>query len=430
MQRVFVLSKDKQPLDPCHPARARQLLKARRAAIFRQRPFTIILSDRTIEESTVHPHRVKIDPGSTTTGLALVQEETGQVVWAGELHHRGEQIKRKLLARRALRQNRRRRKCRHREPRFQNRRRPAGWLPPSLQSRVANILTWVARLRRWAPIATISVELAKFDTQKLQNPEISGSEYQQGELLGYEIREYLLEKWGRRCAYCGATGIPLEIDHIVPQGSGSNRVSNLTLACRKCNQAKGNRTAAELGHPEVQARARQSLQAAAAINATRWALWRALGATGLPVETGTGGRTKYNRTRLSLPKAHWTDAACVGVSGAQMDVPPTLTPLIIQAAGHGRRQRCGTDRYGFPIRHAPRQKRYMGFQTGDLVRATIPHGKFAGVHVGRVSIRHRPSFGLNGFDVHPKHLVLLQRADGYEYHESAAEAQREATPTS
>jgi len=426
MQRVFVLDQNRKPLDPCPPARARQLLKAGRAAVLRYRPFTIVLRDRAVAQSVTHPHRVKIDPGSTTTGIAVVQEETGKVVWAGELHHRGEQIKRQLLARRALRRSRRTRQCRHRPPRFDNRRRPTGWLPPSLRSRVANTLTWVERLRGWVPIATISVELAKFDTQKLQHPEISGSEYQQGELLGYEIREYVLEKWGRRCAYCGATGIPLEIDHIVPKGRGSKRVSNLTLACRKCNQAKGNRTAAEFGHPEVQARARQPLQAAAAINATRWALWRALGAMGLPVEAGTGGRTKYNRTCLHLPKAHWTDAACVGASGAQVDVPPALTPLIIQASGHGKRQRCGTDRYGFPIRHAPRQKRYVGFQTGDLVRAIIPRGKFAGVHVGRVSIRHRPSFRLNGFDVHPKYLVLLQQADGYEYGES----RRAASPTS
>lgn len=430
MQRVFVLDKDKEPLDPCHPARARQLLRARRAAILRYRPFTIILRDCTAAQSAVHPHRVKIDPGSTTTGIALVQEETGRVIWAGELHHRGEQIKRKLLARRALRRNRRTRKCRHRPARFHNRRRSPGWLPPSLQSRVENILTWVARLRRWAPITTISIELAKFDTQKLQNPEISGSEYQQGELEGYEVREYVLEKWGRRCAYCGATGIPLEIDHIVPRGHGSNRVSNLTLACRKCNQAKGNRTAAEFGHPEVQARARQPLQAAAAINATRWALWRELTALGLPVEVGTGGRTKYNRIRLHLPKAHWTDAACVGESGAQVYVPPALTPLIMQATGHGRRQRCGTDRYGFPVCHAPRAKKFRGFQTGDLVRAVVPRGKYAGIHVGRVVIRHRPCFQLNGFDVHPKHLVLLQRADGYEYHESSTASQREAIPTS
>jgi 5-methylcytosine-specific restriction endonuclease McrA len=416
MQRVFVLDHNRQPLDPCHPARARQLLKAGRAAVFRRQPFSIVLRDRTMEESVTHPHRVKLDPGSKTTGIALVQEETSRVVWAGEVQHRGEVIKHRLLARRALRRGRRNRTCRYRAPRFQNRRRPAGWLPPSLQSRVENTLTWVRRLRKYAPVGAISVELAKFDTQKLQDPDISGIEYQQGELAGYEVRQYVLEKWGHRCAYCGARDVPLEVEHIVPKSrGGSDRVSNLALACRACNERKGNRTAAEFGHPAVQERAKRSLQDAAAINSTRWALWRVLTALGLPVEVGTGGRTKYNRSQRNLPKAHWLDAACVGPSGAGVYVPRTLQPLIIRARGQGKRQRCVTDRFGFPICHARRQKRYLGFQTGDLVRAVVPRGKYAGRHMGRVVIRHRPSFQLNGFNVHPRNLALLQCADGYEY---------------
>ncbi len=107
----------------------------------------------------------------------------------------------------------------------------------------------------------LSLELVKFDTQLMQNAEISGVEYQQGELAGYEVREYLLEKFGRRCAYCRKTNVPLQIEHIVPKvRHGSNRVSNLTLACKACNDAKGKRTAAEFGHPEIQTQA----QAAAA----------------------------------------------------------------------------------------------------------------------------------------------------------------------
>jgi hypothetical protein len=77
-----------------------------------------------------------------------------------------------------------------------NRTRPAGWLPPSLQSRVDNVTSWVARYRRWAPITQIVVETVRFDMQLLASPEISGVEYQQGTLYGYELREYLLEKWG------------------------------------------------------------------------------------------------------------------------------------------------------------------------------------------------------------------------------------------
>lgn len=125
--------------------------------------------------------------------------------------------------------------------------------------------------------------------------------------------------------------------------------------------------------------------------------------------------TKHNRSNQGYPKRHWIDAACAGKSGECVRLDPDMRILKIEAKGHGRRQRCGTDKYGFPIRHAPAAKSYMGFRTGDLVRAHIPQGKYAGTHVGRIAIRHRPSFRLNGFDVHPKHLVILQKGDGYEY---------------
>ncbi len=276
------------------------------------------------------------------------------------------------------------------------------------------------------PIASISQELVRFDTQKLQNPEVNGVEYQQGELFGYEVREYLLEKWNRKCTYCGAENTPLEVEHIVPKSKGgSDRVSNLTLACHKCNQTKGNQDIREFlsGKPSVLNRvlkqAKAPLKDAAAANSTRWALYQRLKETGLPVETGTGGTTKYNRTRLELPKTHWLDAVCVGHSTPENLIVKVLKPLQITAKGHGKRQRCGTDKYGFPVRHAPNAKQFMGFQTGDIVKASVTNGKYAGIHTGRIAIRYRPSFKLNArsmkFDVHPKYLQTLQHTDGYEY---------------
>lgn len=153
------------------------------------------------------------------------------------------------------------------------------------------------------------MELVRFDTQKFQNPEIEGVEYQQGTLFGYEIREYLLEKWGRKCAYCDAERVQLEIEHVVPRSrSGTDRVSNLTLACHRCNQAKGNKLIEEfLSHdPErlqrIKAQLKTPFKGAAAVNATRWALFRYLQATNLPVETARDGRTKRNRILQDYPK--------------------------------------------------------------------------------------------------------------------------------
>ena len=418
---VFVLSSDGQPLDPCHEARARELLKKGRAAVWRTYPFVIRLKERAAAESVMHPHRLKLDPGSKTTGIAIVQEGSGRVVFAAELTHRGQAIRDALLARRSIRRSRRQRKTRYRKARFDNRRRKEGWLPPSLLHRVLTTENWVRRLRRLCPITALSVELAKFDTQLLENAEVSGVEYQRGELLGWEVRAYLLEKWGRRCAYCGAENVPFEIDHVRPKDrGGSNRVSNLALACHDCNQAKGNRTASEFGHPEVEAQARASLKDAAAVNATRWALYRRLLATGLPVEIGTGGRTRYNRARLELPKAHWIDAALVGVSTPDDLRVAVESVLLIAAKGQGTRQMCGTNKYGIPTRHRLRQKRHFGFQTGDLVRAVVPVGKRAGAHVGRVLTRASGSFDITTkhgrqAGISYRYCHIIQRADGYAY---------------
>jgi hypothetical protein len=181
-----------------------------------------------------------------------------------------------------------------------------------------------------------------------------------------------------------------------------------------CNQTKGNRTAAEFRHPEVHARAKAPLRDAAAVNSTRWAFFRRLSDSGLPLETGTGGQTKFNRTRQGLPKTHWLDAACVGASTPLRHVG-RISPLLITARGHGKRQMCATDRYGFPLRHRSRPKSYLGFRTGDVVRATVPSGKVVGSPTGCVTIRQRPSFRINGHDVHPRYLMRLQKADGYAY---------------
>ncbi len=228
---VFVLDQYKKPLMPCSEKRARQLLERGRAVIHKMAPSTIRLKDRTVDASRFQPLRAKFDPGSKTTGIAIVLDGAHgpKAIFLGEITHKVG-IKTRLDARRALRRGRRSRKTGYRKPRFQNRKRKGGWLPPSLEARVDQTLHALAKIRKLAPMTDLSVEHVKFDTQKLQNPEITGVEYQQGTLLGYEVREYLLEQWGRACVYCGATGVPLEIEHW----SGRNpRASLVPLPLRQ-----------------------------------------------------------------------------------------------------------------------------------------------------------------------------------------------------
>jgi len=348
MQYVFVFDKNKKPLDPCHPARARQILKEKRAIVFRRYPFTILLKGRELKESVTYAHQIKFDPGSRTTGIALVREGDEKLLWAGELAYRGQVIKDAMDSRKAIRHNRRSRKCRYRPPRFDNRRRRAGWLPPSLESWVANFQTWARRPVWSAAVEASSMELVKFDTRALQNPEIMGVEYQQGELRGYEIREYLLEKRGRKCAYCDKTGVPLEVENILPRSrGGSKRFSNLTLSCHECNQEKGTREGGRVWSPGVP---RGCPAAPQGCSGCQYHMLGALaqGVRKRPTRSlRNRRRTKYNRTRFELPKPHWIDAACVGEMAGPY-VPPALTPLYIRVTGHGCRQMCRMDKYGFP----------------------------------------------------------------------------------
>nr|MDJ0651208.1 RNA-guided endonuclease IscB [Xenococcaceae cyanobacterium MO_188.B19] len=249
----------------------------------------------------------------------------------------------------------------------------------------------------------------------------------------YEVREYLLEKWNRTCAYCGAKNVPLEVEHIVPKSrSGSNRLSNLAIACVPCNQAKSNLDIKEFlaGSPSVLkrvlAQAKAPLKDAAAVNATRWKLFNALKETGVPVAIGTGGQTKFNRSQQGLNKTHWLDAACVG-NTPKLEIL-TKQPLLIKCAGHGSRQVIHVDKYGFPRRNKALQlvrksaliKSVKGFQTGDIVKAVVTKGKKIGSYLGKVAIRSTGSFNIKTVaqtvqGINYKYCSIVQKKDGYLY---------------
>ena len=312
---VFVLDTKHKPLTPCKPSLARKLLKAGKAKVFRFYPFAIILKKGVADDP--RPVTLKIDPGSKVSGLAILLGS--DLIWVAQLTHRGQSIKASLDSRRSRRRGRRSRHTRYRQARFLNRTRPKGWLAQGLRHRVETTLTLVNKLSRLAPVRTIFQELVRFDLQQIENPEISGIEYQQGVLAGYEVREYLLNKWDRRCAYCSVENVPLQLEHIHPRASGgTNRISNLCLACEPCNIKKGTQDIKIFlaKKPDVLkrilAQAKRPLKDASAVNSTRWALFNRLKETGKEIATGSGGLTKFNRIRLELPKTHFFDAACVG----------------------------------------------------------------------------------------------------------------------
>lgn len=455
---VHVLNKNKEPLDMCHAGKARKLLNQGKAVIHKRYPFVIRLKEQKENEGNAS-YEVKIDPGSKVTGVAVVKN--GNAVILGELHHK-KGISEELKSRRDLRRGRRSRKTRYRRCKYPNKKgqknafvssRPKGWLAPALKARVQQIQNLVTKLCRYTPVSSFAMELVKFDMQQMENAEISGVEYQQGELHGYEVREYLLEKWGRRCAYCLETDVPLEVEHTHPKArGGSNRVSNLTLACRTCNEEKGKLLLSEWSEhikakktkryqtiakqiPMIEKKRKQPLKDASAVNSTRWALYRALEKTTLPLTVQSGAKTKMQRIQAGFPKEHYYDALCVG----EPKVRSIKTSIVIEfhAMGRGNRQMARVDKYGFPKCHTDaekykksgnrkghreRKKLCHGFQTGDLVQASVPEGKKKGVYSGRVSIRHNGFFNVRDHatgevvqGISWKYCRLIHRSDGWDY---------------
>lgn len=433
MSLVFVLDADKTPLDPCYPARARKLLNKGKAAVFRRYPFTIILK-RKVENPQTKDYQLKYDPGSKITGIAIIKSDysnsdysnkRSEVIFASELEHRGSTIKLKLDKRRNVRRNRRNRNTRYRESRFLNRKSPKGWLPPSLMSRVYNIITWTKKFIKFCPITGISQELVRFDSQKLENPDISGIEYKQGELEGYEVREYLLEKFERKCFYCDKEGIPLQVEHIVSKAKGgTNRVSNLTIACDKCNKKKGTKSIENFVKDKekldkLKKGLKKPLRDAAAVNSTRDRLYEELSKFDLPVEIASGGLTKYNRSRLGLKKEHWTDAVCIGKSTpVELNLRniEKIKLLKITACGHGSRQMCKVDKYGFPRTKSKAGNCFFGFKTGDIVKAFVTKGKYIGNYTGRIIVKKSGSFNIHKkIPVWYNFCHQIHKSDGYSF---------------
>ncbi|HDL16055.1 MAG TPA: hypothetical protein ENH28_07890, partial [Euryarchaeota archaeon] len=309
---VPVINMHGKPLMPTTPGKARLLLKQKKAIVVQRSPFTIQLCYLT--GNYTQNIKLGIDAGYSTIGFSTVTDK--KELFSGELTLR-KRIS-KLIEQRSNYRRTRRSKLWHRKPRVNNRSKPEGWFAPSIQHKFETHLRLIKKLKKILPITEITVEVASFDTHKLQNPEIKGIEYQQGELQGYEVREYLLEKWKHECAYCGKGNIPLEIEHIIPKiRGGTNRVSNLTLACHKYNQKKGDKTAEEFGYPEVQKKARKPLKSTAFMNIVRWRLVNTL-----KCDWTYGYITKHDRIKLGMEKSHVNDAFVIAGGTTQSRSKP------------------------------------------------------------------------------------------------------------
>ena len=208
-------------------------------------PFTIRLKDNSAVLKD-RSYTVKIDPGSKTTGIAIVDNKDS-VVMLAEIEHRGHIVKKNMDSRRAVRRSRRNRKTRYRPARFLNRTKPKGWLAPSVKSRADNVVNFIKKYKKLLNIDKVMIEHVSFDVAQMSSDDnLVGIDYQQGPLYDTNLREFVFSKTNGQCSYCGAKAE--EIDHIVPRANGgTNSTHNLTPACRSCNEKKSNLSLKDFG---------------------------------------------------------------------------------------------------------------------------------------------------------------------------------------
>ena len=312
--RVPVISSDGFPLIPCRPKRARTLLEQGKAIkIWVKGNFAIRMIDRTREESNVPEMTLGITPGSKVTGFAITEDQKQtqerRVVQVMELEHVGHTISLKLQKRAGHRGNRRSR-LRFRKPRFSNRRKPQGWLPPSIRHNLDRMLSWTRALTQLYPVAGIRISTAKFDIQLMENPNIHGEKYQRGTLYGWQLRAYVFHQNGHRCFYCGEQRKRLTLDHVIPKSlGGTDRVVNLTAACMKCNQLKYNQLPEEFlaDRPDrlrqlLNPNRRPSYRDATWLNTMMPSILEDLAGLEMPVEQTNTATTGWNRKQMQLAK--------------------------------------------------------------------------------------------------------------------------------
>lgn len=476
---VNVVSKSGKPLAPTKRlGKVRRLLKEGKASVFCYDPFTIQLTYESTEYVPVEAG-IGVDPGSSDTPVAAEQHEPGaktcEITYAKEILMRTDistQLKRRANARRE-----RRGRLRYRKPRFDNRPKtycsicgknhtPKLWkkvkrkngntykwvsngrasvcrkcrherpgekgkhdtdkiLNPTLWNKVDTIVREVEKLLKVMPIKKVRVEMAAFDTQKMANPGIQGKEYQHGTLFGYEVKEYLLLKYGHKCVYCkNKRGDPiLEIEHVIPRiRGGSDKISNLVIACKTCNWEKGSKTAVEYGFPDIQKEAAKfgAFRYSALAQSYKWALWRELSKLctkyNAVLEVTFGYQTKARRLELKLPKAQVIDAMVIAAGERGFSLPPEyLVERRIKARLPYHRF-SNENKKGKTCVKTPAVREVFGFKLWDKVSFVDRSGeKITGYISG---LRDRGSFEISDLERHVltekdyKKLTFIARKRG------------------
>ena len=398
---VYVLNRHGNPLMPGSPRKARLLLKEGQAKVIQRTPFTI----QWLYGSSGYKQSVSlgVDAGTKHIGLSATTEK--KVLFEAEVMLRTD-IQELLATRREFRRSRRNRKTRYRQPRFLNRKKPQGWLAPSVQNKVDTHVKVIEKTLKILPVTRVTVEVAQFDIQKIKNPEISGAEYQEGNQRGFgNVREYVLFRDQHTCQHCrGKSGDKiLNVHHIESRKTGGDAPGNLITLCDSCHD-KIHRE----GLIHLFQRRQDSFRDARQMTVMRWFIYRGIQKVFPAAKLTYGYITKNTRITNGLEKNHRVDARCI--SGNPLAVSRGNMYLIKSVRGQNRQLHKATILKG-GIRKANKAPRYLfGYQLFDTVL-------FEGQECVIFGRRSRGYFDLRRLDgtqiharAHYRHLRLLLRA--------------------
>lgn len=309
---VYVLNKNKEPLMPCKPAKARKLLKYKKAKVIHRKPFTIQL----LYGSSGYKQEISlgVDTGSKFIGLSATTKT--KELYASTVELRND-IVRLNFDRKQNRKSRRSRKTRHRKPRFDNRKKSDNWIAPSVKHKIDTHLKSIDNVYKILPITKLVVEVASFDIQKIKNSNNSGREHQQGEQLSFlNTRQYILQRDNYTCQYCKGKSNDrvLNIHHIESKKTGGNSHDNLITLCKTCH------TKLHKGKINLNIKRKWFFRDASFMNIMKWRLYDKLRELYSNVSMTFGYITNYIRIKHGLPKEHYVDARCISGN-------PTAEPL-------------------------------------------------------------------------------------------------------
>lgn len=299
---VYVQDINGKPLMPTtRHGKVRRLLKDKKAVVVNLCPFTIKLT----YETTNYKQEIVLGVDTGTKHVGISATTKSKELYSSEVILRNDIVD-LLATRRELRRTRRSR-LRYRKSHFDNRvkSKRTGWVAPSVKYKIDAHIRVIDNVCSILPISRIIIEVAQFDTQKINNPEISGKEYQEGNQLGFwNVREYVLARDGHKCCHCKGKSKDkiLNVHHIESRKTGGDSPSNLVTLCETCHKEY------HKGNIDLKIKRDKSLRDAAIMGIMKWRLYETLKSKFSNISMTFGYITKYNRIRNNIEKSHISDA--------------------------------------------------------------------------------------------------------------------------